>query len=218
MSKLTIGAILLSLLALAGCATPQSYDYSAFRESKPRSILVLPPQNHTTDIKATNGLYAQVTMPLAESGYYVYPVAVVNETFRQNGVQQPAEIQALPAKKLQQIFGADAALYIDIKEYGTSYLVLSSDTRVTASAKLVDLRTGKLLWEGQATASSQEQEGSGSGGLVGMLVEAVVSQIANSIADKSYDIAGITSNRLLSAGTPNGILYGPRSPNYAKQK
>ena len=218
MSKVTIGAILLSLLALAGCATPQSYDYSAFRESKPKSILVLPPQNHTTDIKATKGLYAQVTMPLAESGYYVYPVAVVNETFRQNGVQQPAEIQALPAKKLQQIFGADAALYIDIKEYGTSYLVLSSDTRVTASAKLVDLRTGKLLWEGQATASSQEQEGSGSGGLVGMLVEAVVSQIANSIADKSYDIAGITSNRLLSAGTPNGILYGPRSPNYAKQK
>lgn len=218
MSKLTIGAILLSLLALAGCATPQSYDYSAFSESKPRSILVLPPQNHTTDIKATNGLYAQVTMPLAESGYYVYPVAVVNETFRQNGVQQPAEIQALPAKKLQQIFGADAALYIDIKQYGTTYLVVSSDTRVTASAKLVDLRTGKLLWEGQATASSQEQEGSGGGGLVGMLVEAVVSQIANSIADKSYDIAGITSNRLLSAGTPNGILYGPRSPNYAKQK
>ena len=218
MSKLTIGAILLSLLALAGCATPQSYDYSAFRESKPRSILVLPPQNHTTDIKATNGLYAQVTMPLAESGYYVYPVAVVNETFRQNGVQQPAEIQALPAKKLQQIFGADAALYIDIKQYGTTYLVVSSDTRVTASAKLVDLRTGKLLWEGQATASSQEQEGSGGGGLVGMLVQAVVSQIANSIADKSYDIAGITSNRLLSAGTPNGILYGPRSPNYAKQK
>ncbi len=218
MSKLTIGAILLSLLALAGCATPQSYDYSAFRESKPRSILVLPPQNHTTDIKATNGLYAQVTMPLAESGYYVYPVAVVNETFRQNGVQQPAEIQALPTKKLQQIFGADAALYIDIKQYGTTYLVVSSDTRVTASAKLVDLRTGKLLWEGQATASSQEQEGSGGGGLVGMLVEAVVSQIANSIADKSYDIAGITSNRLLSAGTPNGILYGPRSPNYAKQK
>ena len=218
MSKLTIGAILLSLLALAGCATPQSYDYSAFRESKPRSILVLPPQNHTTDIKATNGLYAQVTMPLAESGYYVYPVAVVNETFRQNGVLQPAEIQALPTKKLQQIFGADAALYIDIKQYGTTYLVVSSDTRVTASAKLVDLRTGKLLWEGQATASSQEQEGSGGGGLVGMLVEAVVSQIANSIADKSYDIAGITSNRLLSAGTPNGILYGPRSPNYAKQK
>lgn len=217
MNKLTIGAILLALLALAGCATPQSYDYSAFRASKPRSILVLPPQNHTTDVKATNGLYAQVTMPLAESGYYVFPVAVVNETFRQNGVPQPAEIQALPAKKLQQIFGADAALYIDIKEYGTTYLVVSSDTRVTASAKLVDLRTGKLLWEGQATASSQEQENSGGGGLVGMLVQAVVSQIANSIADKSYDIAGITSNRLLWAGTSNGILYGPRSPNYGKQ-
>jgi hypothetical protein len=36
------------------------------------------------------------------------------------------------------------------------------------------------------------------------------------VMDQSHQIAGITSTRLLSAGVPNGILYGPRSPNYGK--
>lgn len=100
-------------------------------------------------------------------------------------------------------------------QYGTSYQVITSDTRVTANAKLVDLKTGKLLWSGSATASSNEGNNS-SGGVIGLLVQAAVSQIANTITDKSHDVAGITSARMLSAGTPNGLLYGPRSPQYGK--
>lgn len=116
---------------------------------------------------------------------------------------------------MREIFGADAVLYLDITEFGTSYQVISSDTRVTVSAKLVDLRNGDMLWRRAATASSTETEGS-SGSLVGMLVSAVVNQIVNTVSDKSYQIAGITSVRLLSAGKADGILYGPRSPNYGK--
>lgn len=140
------------------------------------------------------------------------PVAVTNETFRQNGVTEPTDIHALPIKKLHEIYGADTALYLDIKDYGTSYLVISSETVVTASARLVDLRTGKLLWEGSASASSAEQQSNSGGGLIGMLVVAVVNQIANTITDKGHEIAGITSVRLLSADMPNGILHGPYSP------
>ena len=44
----------------------------------------------------------------------------------------------------------------------------------------------------------------------------MINQVSNTLTDKSHDIAGITSVRLLSAGTPNGILYGPRSPKYGK--
>lgn len=217
MRHLYVGFMLVALFTMTGCATPKSYDYTAFRESKPKSILVLPPVNHSSEIKGSSGMFAQVTMPLAESGYYVFPVAVVSETFRHNGLSQPEEIQSVDPQKLYKIFGADAALYIDIKDYGTTYMLVRSDTRVTAAAKLVDLKTGKLLWEGQETASSQEQDGNSGGGLIGLLVQAAVSQIVNTVADRGYDIAGITSARLLSAGTPGGILYGPRSPNYGKQ-
>jgi Putative bacterial lipoprotein (DUF799) len=87
-------------------------------------------------------------------------------------------------------------------------------TVVTASAKLVDLKTGDVLWQGRASASSNEGNSGSGGGLIGMLVQAAIKQIANTLMDKSHDIAGITSYRLLHAGPPNGLLYGPRSPKY----
>lgn len=207
--------LLLVTAILAGCATPEPYDYAAFKASRPTSILVLPPANQSPDVKASYSLLSQVTYPLAESGYYVFPVAVVDETFRQNGLVNPEDIHEVPLDKLHQIFGADTVLYIEVEEYGTSYMIISSDTRVTASARLVDLRTGQQLWSGKATASSSEQSSS-SGSLVGMMVQAVIEQIASTLTDKGHQISGITSARLLSAGVPNGILYGPRSPHFAQ--
>ena len=118
---------------LAGCATKPGYDYTAFRESRPKSILVLPPLNDSPDVNATYSMYAQTTLPLAESGYYVLPVAVVGETFKQNGLTNAADIHGVDAKKLNEIFGADAGLYITVKEYGTSYMLISSQTVVTAT-------------------------------------------------------------------------------------
>ena len=84
-------------------------------------------------------MMSQTTAPLAESGYYVFPVTLVDESFKQNGLTMPADIHAVPINKLREIFGADAALYINVKQYGTSYAVISSETRVTAEARLVDL-------------------------------------------------------------------------------
>ncbi|WP_368621641.1 DUF799 domain-containing protein [Paraburkholderia sp. BR13444] len=200
---------------LAACAQPAKHaDYTDFRNSRPRSILVLPPINETTDVQATNSMLSQMTMPLGESGYYVIPVAVMDETFRQNGLTMAAEIEATSPAKLREIFGADAALYSKITQYGTVYHVLDSATVVTASAKLVDLKTGHVLWQGSASANSNEGNNYAGGGLIGMFVTAAVKQIANSLTDRGHDIAGVTSYRLLHAGPPNGLLYGPRSPKY----
>lgn len=207
----------LALLA-TGCSTgnKKSTDYSAFRESKPRSILVLPPKNQSPDVNASNSLLSVVTMPLAESGYYVFPVAVVSETFKQNGVTNPDDISSVPLKKLHDTFGADAVMYISITDYGTSYQVVNSDTRVTATARLVDSRTGKELWTGGATASSNEGQNNSGGGLIGVLLTAAITQIAHTSTDKAHDIAEVTGARMFSAGSNGGLLYGPRSPNYNK--
>ncbi|WP_419188923.1 DUF799 domain-containing protein [Cupriavidus basilensis] len=208
----------LALLAVAGlaagCAAPPKHvDYAAFKESKPRSILVLPPLNESPDVTATYSMLSQVSYPLAEAGYYVLPVALVDETFRQNGLTTPGDIHAVPPPKLRDIFGADAALYITVTDYGTKYQVVNSATVVSAKAKLVDLRTGGTLWTGAASASNS-QSGNAGGGLVGMLVAAAVAQVINSVSDASYSVAGTTSQKLLSAGSPGGILYGPRSARY----
>ncbi len=216
--SLPLAVLLAVLTTLGGCAnraiTP--YDYAAFKTARPASILVLPPLNTSPDVKATYSMMSQTTVPLAESGYYVFPVALVAETFKQNGLTTANDIHELPIDKLRQIFGADAALYINVKQYGTSYVVLASETRVTAEARLIDLRSGATLWNGIASASSGEGRNN-SGGLIGMLVAAAIQQIVETATDHGHPIAGMTSARLLRAGQQNGILYGPRSPMYLKE-
>lgn len=209
-------ACLSALLLAAGCAAPQKYDYTALKESRPRSILVLPPLNESPDVNATYSMLSQVSYPLAESGYYVVPVTLANETFKQNGLSNAAEIHAVPTNKLREIFGADAALYITINKYGTTYMIIDSVTEVTANATLVDLKTGQVLWAGKASASSDESGNNGGGNIIGALVAAAIKQIANSVTDAAYPIAGIASNRMLFAGHPSGLLYGPRSASYGK--
>lgn len=215
---LKLVACVTPMIFAVGCATQKpAYDYTAFKAAKPRSILVLPPLNNTPEVNATNSFYAQVTYPLAEAGYYVLPVALVGETFKQNGLTTTADIHAVAPAKLQEIFGADAGMYINITKYGSTYVVMDSVIVVTAEAKLVDLKTGTVLWTGTASAANNEGGNNGGGGLVGALVAAAVKQIINSTTDASHPIAGMASSRLLSAGLYNGMLYGPRSTNYSKQ-
>jgi hypothetical protein len=146
----------------------------------------------------------------------VLPVTLVDETFRQNGIQTPSDAQNISREKLRDFFGADAAVYIKISKYGTSYHVVSSDTVVEAQARIVDLRSGTLLWQGQAIASSAEQ-GQGGGGLAVMLVTAIVKQIIGTTTDASYGYAGIADSRLLGAPRYNGVLPGPHSPLFGKE-
>lgn len=215
-TRSNLALVLGTALALGGCATHTPMDYTAFKQAQPRSILILPPLNDSPDVKATVSMLSHSTYPVAEAGYYVFPVTLVSETFQQNGLHNPPEIHDVSIQKLREIFGADAALYMRVKQYGSSYAILSSAAIVTAEAKLVDLRSGQVLWTGVATASSEEGNNN-QGGIAALLVTAIVKQIMNNVMDMSHTVAGKTAVRLLTAGTPNGLLHGPRSPNYGKE-
>ncbi len=92
---------------------------------------MLPPLNTSPDVDVTLSMLSQATYPPAESGYYVVPVTLANETFRQNGLTTPDDIHQQPIDKLRKIFGADG--------------------------ELIDLRNGRSLWKDHATASSVGQ-------------------------------------------------------------
>jgi hypothetical protein len=215
--KLMSALAVLGLLAACASQPPQHQaDYTAFKKKQPHSILVLPPLNDTSDVKASASLLSQMTLPLAEAGYYVIPVTLMDETFKQNGLTAPAEIAQVAPAKLREIFGADAVLYSTITQYGSVYRVVSSTTIVDATAKLVDLKTGDVLWQGTGHATGEDVSPSFNvgNGLASMLVQAAVKQVAHSLTDESHDVAALTSARLLSAGPPTGLLYGPRSPKF----
>ena len=207
-------AVLLAVVFVLGCAAPPKPDQSAFRNSKPASILVLPPVNQSTDIRGSLSLLSTVTHPLSEAGYYVFPVAMVEATFKENGLPLPDQMHEAPLSKLQSIFGADAVLYLTLEKYGSTYVVIDSQTVVTAQARLVDARTGTLLWQGRASASDAEGRDN-SNGLVGLLLTSVIHQLASNIGNPGYGLSKLTSARLLTP-QPGGMLYGPRSPNHGK--
>lgn len=217
--SLKLAACLAPLAFAVGCATKPAapYDYTAFKAAKPRSIVVLPPLNNSPDVNASYSVYSHVTYPLAEAGYYVLPVALVDETFKQNGLANAADIHNVPLDKLKDIFGADAALYVTVTKYGATYTLLNSVVVVTANAKLVDLKTGALMWSGAASASDEGGNNNSGGGLIGALVSAAIKQIVNNVTDSAYPVAAIATGRLLSSGQNAGLLYGPRSLSYSKE-
>lgn len=218
MSHLKALILLVVVIFTQGCVTKKANnDYSAFKQSDPKSILVMPPINYSYELDAAAAIKANVTRPLAEAGYYVFPMALVSDTFTQNGYTIAEEIHQLLPSQLYEVFAADAALYIEIHQYGTAYSLLASDTVVSLSARLVDLKTGKILWQGRAQAASSEQRDEDDSGLVEMLFSAVVNQVLDSAFDVGFDISKKATNRLLSINKHDGILPGPKSLRYHKK-
>lgn len=215
--KFLIAGLVISSITFTGCAVTQApnKDITAYKAHMPKSILVLPPVNDSPDVKATYSYWPTVIAPVAEAGYYVFPISVVDNMFKENGVTNGSDAQSIAPQKLQEIFGADAALYIRIKEYGSKYQVIQSVATVSADAKLVDLKTGDVIWIGEKKLSQSSSDGNS--GLLGAVVGALVEQISSNFNDRAYPIASMVNAQLFtptpySPGT--GLLYGPRSPQY----
>jgi hypothetical protein len=195
---------------LSGCMfAPQPYDYTNYRASFPRSILVLPPLNQSTDVRGTYSYLSTVTYPLAEWGYYIFPVAVVDQFFKENGMPTAGEMHQAPLNKIREIIGADAVLYITLKQYSTKYEVIASYTKVCAEARLVDTRTGALLWEG--TLLRDDVSGL-TGEIFSSLIATAIEQAINSSIDHAHEIAAQANIGFTIKD--HGLLYGPYHPKY----
>ena len=86
--------------------------------------------------------------------------------------------------------------------------------RVAVEARIVDLRSGELLWQGNAVAASSAPQQQGS--IAGLLMAAVIAQVVNTSTDAAFNCAGVAGVYLLGAPRANGILPGPRSPLYGQ--
>jgi hypothetical protein len=208
---LVLAAALLAS-ALGGCATTKPYDYTNYRAYPPRSILVLPPVNESMDLRGTYGYLSTVTRPLAELGYYVYPVVLIDHFFKEQGMPTPGDMAQAPLGKIREIIGADAVLYITLRQYGTRYQVLASVTSVSARARLVDTRTGTLLWEG--TVVAQTSSGA-TGNILGDLISAALSQVVGYSTDQARTLSEQANAQY--GVKDRGLLHGPYSPKYGQE-
>ncbi|ODN65514.1 DUF799 domain-containing protein [Methylophaga muralis] len=200
---------LVMVAMLTGCATTEPYNYDALLAAKPRSILVVPPLNESLEVNASYIDLSTLSRPLAEKGYYVFPVAVIESFMKENGLPTPDEMNQVPLDKLHENTGADAVLYTRISDWGQKYTLLDSSTVVISHVKLVDARTGALLWDADASAV---QSGSGnSGGLLEALVAAAITQIIGDMTDMTPSVARLANAQAIN-NTQRGLLNGPYAP------
>lgn len=199
---------LLSVCLLSACAN-RAYDYTALKQSNPKSILVIPPMNHTVEVNAPYTLISSISRPLAEKGYYVYPVSVIDTLFKENGLPTTAEMNTIPLEKIREIINPDAVLYIDIKRWGQEYQIISSQSVVASDWRLIDAKNGQLLWHGRAQAV--RSSGDSGNGLAGALIGALVDQIAGSIVDHTPELSQAANHALINNGSW-GLYPGPYAP------
>jgi len=190
--------------------------YAAFKESRPRSILVMPPVNHSPDINGPTAFLATSTWPLAEAGYYVIPVSLSSRMFRENGITVAEDAHAIAPSRLREIFGADSALYITITRYGVRYIGIDSVVEAAAFARLIDLGSGIELWSDRFALSDNSNSVSVNGNILDVVITAALNQVINTLSDRAYDVGKKANHQLLSAGRKKGLLYGPYHPKYGK--
>jgi hypothetical protein len=204
------------LLSGSSCASsPSEPDRAAFLAHVPRSILVLPPRNETPEADAASDWLATITRPLAERGYYVFPVAIVAAMMKDGGQRSPRERHEESFADLGALFGADAVLDVDIREWGWSDRVAESELRVTVAARLVDVKSGTELWSGTSTAI-QGQEDKSPVGVVGTLFGGIAAPISRPAVDVRIELARQANWGLLHS--PQGLPLGPHHPGFEEDQ
>lgn len=204
--------VCLCLVGAHGCSAKRT-DYRAYLDNFPKSVLVLPPINESLEVQASGMFLSTITTPLAEQGYYVLPVAVVDAVLKENGVPLPPEMHQVSLEKLQDVFHPDAVLYVTIKKWTTTYLVLNTTTTVELHYRLVDTDTKLDLWRWQQ--AFQHSPSSQQSGLLGKVIVATVHAAQSGSGRLERDVA-VTANRTAFFQPRHGLLIGVRHPDHQK--
>ena len=207
------GFLLWGVMASVGCATKPSpsFDYTEYRAHMPRSILVLPPLNESVEVDAPYAYLTTLSQPVAERGYYVFPVSIVDAFMKDNGLPTAGEMHGVSLNRIDELIGADAVLYLTIADWGQKFQVLSSQTVVSVEGRLVDVVSGTTLWTGDVTVVRDSSDSSS--GLAEMLVGAIVAQVMATAIDPIRPLAR-QANRRMFFNEGDGLLIGPLHPEF----
>jgi hypothetical protein len=199
-------------LALAGCPKPVTKDYTKFLSASPRSILVVPVVNNSVDVEAPTLFLSTVPIPVAERGYYVFPVNLVKRVLEDDGMADAAVIHQADPMRLCALFGADAVLFIAIQKWEAKYIVISTTVTVELEYELKDGKTGDTIWSDKQTMVYQPQS-SGGGSPLGSLISAVVNAAVAKAAPNYMPLARQANATAMVYPGP-GFPSGPYSPTY----
>lgn len=214
--KLLLLAAVVSLGACVGA--PQRADYTQFRAKGPRSILIVPVINKSVDVNAPDYFLATIAEPLANRGYYVFPVNMVKSVMADDGLSDANLVHSGNPRRLGELFGADAVMYIAIERWDAKYAVLATTVTIELTYTIKSGHTGQRLWSNHQQVVYNPQQNS-AGGIAGLLANAIVAAIAKA-APNYMPLAHQANNQAINfKGTglpagPYGNLFGKDAADF----
>jgi hypothetical protein len=198
----------LAAVFLTGCAanSPKK-DLSAFHAAAPRSILVVPSVNKSLDVDAPNYLLSTLPVPLAEKGFYVFPVHTTKTILEQEGFYEGEQVHAQPPETLARMFGADSILYVRINRWDAQYAFLTTTVTVDFDYRIVN-KDGAELWKANQKMLYQPQNNNNAGSPMAALIAAAINAAATRAAPNYMPLAKQANAQVFILG-PNAIPNGP---------
>lgn len=165
--------IIIILVPFFGCVTTPTKDYTKFNSAKPKSILIVSMVNRSVEVTAPDYCLSTITIPLANRGYYVFPVNMIKRLLEDDGLSDANLVHNASVEKLANLFGADAVLYVTINQWDAKYMVLTTQVTVSLSYVIKDGKTGDSIWEHNEIMIYTPQNQSSGNAIADLIVMAV---------------------------------------------
>jgi hypothetical protein len=200
-----IPALLGLVLFASACGTAPVHTTPDFPKLQPKTVLVLPPENTTSNTEVMEKAYPYIFSKLAQRGYYVVSPELAMQLFVANKLNDPGRLNALPTQKFAEVFGIDAILKTRVIEWSSKYVVLSSSVNVGFEMSLIDARSGKLLWSHKNTLSKSPDSGGSGGSPLAALIGGLVNSAVHAAVTPYEPIASENAGIMMST-IPQGVV------------
>jgi hypothetical protein len=202
MKNLVFVAIFLSITS---CGTAKKSLYPKMYGEMPSSIVLLPIINKSTSSEAPLLYISTVAEPLANSGFYVFPIDITNDFFKREGITLGDQLKGISPSKYLEMFGTDSVLSVTIHKWDTNYYLVGGNVTVELECVITSTKTSNILWSQRNTYVVPTT--SSTGNFLGDL-------IATAINTASVDYVPVARN--LNFMTFNTIPHGKYHLRYLK--
>ena len=123
----------------------------------PEKIAVLPMSNQSNDLRGPELVRKEFVRHLQDKGYLVVPCEAVDETLRTEfGITDGGQLNSTTPQNLEKKLKVDALIYSDLVDFKFVNVGFYQNKYVEADFKMVDAKTGQLLWEDQRQATRKQ--------------------------------------------------------------
>lgn len=199
MKKLSL--LLISVVLITACTRKPKFLSPELTAKPPKVVLVLPPENQTSNTNVEEVAYPILMTALAQRGYYVIAPELARNIFNKNKLEDAGRINTLPVQKFKEIFNADAVLKVKVTEWSSKYILISSTVNVGLELELFDTQSGEPLWMDEFLLSASP--GNNDSGILAALINNAIHA-----ASVPYDPIALQNATIQYQTIPEGPHYG----------